>query len=240
VEQALYFNTLYPNNNIKLPVTKAGIEAIEELSYHGVSVNATVSFTVPQAITVAEAVERGMERRRKEGMDISAMSPVCTIMVGRLDDWLKVIMNKKGIVTEPGYLEWAGVAAAKRAYKLFKERGYRTRLLNAAYRNHYHWSQFIGGDMSMTITSDWQQKINDSDVEVKNRIDDPVDPAIIAELEKKFPDFRRAYDEKGMKPEEFEYFGATRRTLLAFLGSYTDLVTVIRGIMIADPDAKGE
>jgi hypothetical protein len=186
-----------------------------------------------------DSVERGMERRKKEGKDISAMSPVCTIMVGRLDDWLKVIMNKKGIVIEPGYLEWAGVAAAKKAYQLYKERGYRTRLLNVAYRNHYHWSQFIGGDMSMTITADWQQKINSSDVEVKNRINDPVDPAIIAELEKKFPDFRRAYDEKGMKPEEFDSFGATRRTLLAFIGSYTELVGVIRGIMIADPDAKG-
>jgi transaldolase len=54
VEQALYFNTLYPNNNIKLPVTRAGVEAIEELSCQGVSVNATVSFTVPQAIAVAE------------------------------------------------------------------------------------------------------------------------------------------------------------------------------------------
>jgi transaldolase len=240
VEQALYFNTLYPNNNIKLPVTRAGVEAIEELSYQGVSVNATVSFTVPQAIAVAEAVERGMERRKNEGKDISAMSPVCTIMVGRLDDWLKVIMNKKEIVTEPGYLEWAGVAAAKKAYHLYRERGYRTRLLNAAYRNHYHWSQFIGGDMSMTITADWQQKINGSDVEVKNRINDPVDPAIVVELEKKFPDFRRAYDEKGMKPEEFDNFGATRRTLLAFIASYTDLVAVVRGVMINDPDIKGE
>jgi transaldolase len=161
-------------------------------------------------------------------------------MVGRLDDWLKVVAAKKGIVTDPGYLEWAGVAAAKKAYHLFKERGYRTRLLNAAYRNHFHWSQFIGGDMSMTITYDWQQKFNASGVEVKNRIDDPVDPAIIAELEKKFPDFQRAYDEKGMRPEEFDNFGSTRRTLLAFLKSYDDLVAVVRGIMISDPDVKGE
>ncbi|MDR2094295.1 MAG: transaldolase family protein [Treponema sp.] len=240
VEQALYFNSLYPNNNIKLPVTRAGIEAIEELTYRGVSVNATVSFTVPQVISVAEAVERGLDRRKKEGLDISLMSPICTIMVGRLDDWIKVIASKKNIVTDPGYLEWPGVAASKKCYRLFKERGYRTRLLNAAYRNHFHWSQFIGGDMSMTITYDWQQKINGSDVEVKNRIDDPVDPAIIAELEKKFPDFVRAYDEKGMKPEEFEYFGATRRTLLTFLGSYSDLVALIRNIMIVDPDTKGE
>jgi transaldolase len=236
VQQALYFNSLYQNNNIKLPVTKAGIQAIEELSYQGVSVNATVSFTVPQALAVAEAVERGLKRRQKEGKDTASMSPVCTIMAGRLDDWLKVQTAKKGIITEPGYLEWAGVAVSKKAYRIYKERGYRTRLLIAAYRNHYHWSQFIGGEISLTIPPDWQRKYNASDVEVKNRIDDPVDPQVIAELEKKFPDFCRAFDEEGMKPEEFEYYGATRRTLLAFLGGYTDLVNVIRRLMITDPD----
>jgi len=240
VEQAVYFDGLYQNNNIKIPVTKAGVEAAEELSFRGVSINATVSFTVPQAIEIAEAVERGLKRREKEGKDTSSMSPVCTIMVGRLDVWLKVQMAKKGIITEPGYLEWAGVAAAKKAYKLYKQRGYRTRILNAAYRNHYHWSEFIGGDLSMTIPCEWQKKFNASDVEVKNRIDDPVDPKIIAELEKKFPDFRRAYDEKGMKPEEFDSFGAVRRTLLSFLAGYADLLQTIRLIMISDPDLKGE
>ncbi|MDR0583112.1 MAG: transaldolase family protein [Treponema sp.] len=240
VEQAVHFNSLYPNNNIKLPVTRAGLQAIEELSYRGISVNATVSFTVPQSIAVAEAVERGLERRKKEGKDISAMSPVCTVMVGRLDDWLKVIAGRKGIITNPGYLEWAGVAAAKKAYRIYKERGYRTRLLNAAYRNHFHWSEFIGGDMSMTIPFDWQKKFNASDVEVKPRINDPVDPGIVAELEKKFPDFRRAYDEKGMKPEEFDNFGAVRRTLLSFINGYIELLGIIRSIMIIDPDVKGE
>jgi transaldolase len=239
-EQALYFDSLYPNNNIKLPVTKAGVQAIEELSYLGVSVNATVSFTVPQAVAVAEAVERGIARRQKEGRDVSSMAPVCTIMAGRLDDWLKVVGAKKGIITEPGYLEWPGVAAAKRTYRIYRNRGYRTRLLIAAYRNHYHWSEFIGGDISMTIPYAWQKKFNASDVEVRNRIDDPVDPKIIAELEKKFPDFVRAYDEQGMKPEEFEHYGATRRTLLSFLEGYADLVSVIRNIMILNPDLKGE
>jgi transaldolase len=240
VEQALYFDSLYPNNNIKLPVTKAGVQAIEELSYLGVSVNATVSFTVPQAVAVAEAVERGIARRRKEGRDVSAMAPVCTIMVGRLDDWLKIVAVKKGIITDPGYLEWAGVAVAKRAYRIYKDRGYRTRVLNAAYRNHYHWSEFIGGDMSMTIPWEWQKKFNASDVEVRNRIGDPVDPKIIAELEKKFPDFVRAYEEQGMKPEEFEHYGAARRTLLSFLEGYAGLLSMIRDIMIPNPDLKGK
>ena len=239
VNQAMYFNSLYPNNNIKLPVTKAGVDAIEELSYQGVSVNATVSFTLPQSIAVAEAVERGIKRREKEGKDCSTMSPVCTVMVGRLDDWLKVQMAKKGIIIDPGYLEWPGVAVAKKAYKIFKERSYRTRVLNAAFRNHFHWSQFIGGDMSMTIVKDWVMKFNSSDIEVKSRIDDPVDPKIISELENKFPDFRKAYDENGMNPEEFEHYGSFRRTILAFLAGYADLLTVIRNIMIIDPDITG-
>ncbi len=115
VRQALRFNGLAPNMIVKIPVTKAGVKAIEEATFQGVSINATVSFTVPQALAVAEAVERGLSRREKKGMDVSTMGPVCTIMVGRLDDWLKVVMEKEGISTVPGNLDWAGVAVMKRA-----------------------------------------------------------------------------------------------------------------------------
>ena len=73
---------------VKIPVTKAGVTAIEEATSRGMSINATVCFTVPQAIAVAEAVERGLKRREAEGRETSRMGPVCTIMVGRLDDWL--------------------------------------------------------------------------------------------------------------------------------------------------------
>ena len=65
VDQAIDLAATVDNSQIKVPASKAGIEAIEELTYRGVSVNATVSFTVAQAIQVAEAVERGLKHREK-------------------------------------------------------------------------------------------------------------------------------------------------------------------------------
>ena len=55
--QAIYFSTLAPNMQVKAPVTAAGVKAIEEGTYHGVSFNATVSFTVPQMLAVGEAID---------------------------------------------------------------------------------------------------------------------------------------------------------------------------------------
>jgi len=136
VQQAEAFNALAPNMIVKIPVTRAGIPAIEEATYRGISINATVCFTLPQCIAVAEALERGLRRRESEGKDIASMGPVCTIMVGRLDDWLKVLLERDGLSVDPGYLEWAGVAVFKKTYGIFRERGYRVRLLSAAFRNH--------------------------------------------------------------------------------------------------------
>ena len=114
VRRAVHFSELAPNIIVKIPVTKAGVEAIEEATYLGVSINATVSFTLPQALAVAEAVERGLKRRETEGKDISSMGPVCTLMVGRLDDWLKVVAEKENIIANPEVLDWAGIAVMKK------------------------------------------------------------------------------------------------------------------------------
>jgi transaldolase len=236
VAQAVHFSGLAPNMIVKIPVTKAGVAAIEEATWRGVSINATVSFTVPQTIAVAEAVERGLKRREREGLEIGSMGPVCTIMVGRTDDWLRVLAEKEGIITDPGYLEWAGVAVFKKAYRIFKERGYRLRLLSAAFRNHMHWSQFIGGDVVISPPYKWQLRYNASDVAVVPRIDDPVEPKIVEELLAKFPDFRRSYEEDGMEVEEFDGFGATVRTLRQFIAGTQELASLIRDFMLPSPD----
>lgn len=236
VEQALAFNRLAPNMIVKIPVTRAGIAAIEESTYRGVSINATVCFTLPQCIAVAEAVERGLRRREAEGNDVSTMGPVCTIMVGRLDDWLKFVLERDGLAVDPGYLEWAGVAVFKKTYGIFRERGYRLRLLSAAFRNHMHWSELIGADAVISPPYAWQERLNASGIEVKARIDNPVDPKLVAELLSRFPDFQRAYSEDGMNLNEFDDYGPTRRTLRQFIGACGDLAGLVRDVMIPNPD----
>ena len=239
VAQAVRFDRLAPNMIVKIPVTKAGVAAIEELTYRGVSINATLSYAVSQCIAVAEAVERGLRRREDEGMSIDAMGPVCTVMVGRVDDWLKVVADRDDIIADPAAFEWAGVAVFKKAYRIFQEQGYRLRLLSAAFRNHLHWSEFIGGDVVISPPYNWQLRYNASDVEVVPRIDNPVDPAIVEELLDKFVDFRRAYAEDGMNIDQFDGYGATARTLRQFIQSCLDLSTLIRDFMIPNPDVVG-
>lgn len=231
IKQAVYFNSLAPNMQVKMPTTKASIKAYEEVTYQGVSINATVSFSVPQALAVAEAVERGLKRREAEGLDTSWMHPVCTIMVGRVDDWLKVVVERDGINIDPEALEWGGVAVMKNAYRIYQEKGYRTQLLAAAYRNEQQWTDFIGGDMSLTIPHKWIKKFNSLDVPVVNKIDKPVDENILKQL-KQIPDFIKAYEPDGMTEEQFDTYGALNRTLLQFLNGYDDLVKRIRDYMV--------
>ncbi len=236
VRQAEQFNGLARNMIVKIPVTRAGIPAIEEATYRGISINATVCFALPQCVAVAEAVERGLKRRETEGKEIASMGPVCTIMVGRLDDWLKVAAEKENISIDPGYLEWAGVAVFKKTYELFQKRGYRIRLLSAAFRNHMHWSEFIGGDVVISPPYAWQVRFNASDIEVLARIDKPVEQRVVEELSRKFADFRRANEEGGLAIDDFDHFPPTRRTLRQFIAACYDLNGIVRDIMIPNPD----
>jgi len=235
VEQAVHFDSLAPNIIVKIPATRVGIEAIEEVTARGISVNATVSFTVAQALAVGEAVERGLARRRAEGGDTSWMGPVCTIMGGRLDDWLKHTVARDRILVDPGILEWAGVAALKRAYALYRERGYETRMLSAAFRNHLQWSELVGGDLVVSPPFDWQARINESALPGDSRIDVPVPAAILEQLTASVPEFSRAYEPDGLSIDEFESFGASATTLRQFLDADARLDALVREVLVPAP-----
>jgi transaldolase len=173
-----------------------------------------------------------------EGDPINEMTPVCTIMIGRTDDWMHVLEKRDGILIPPGYADWAGIACIKKAYGIFKERQYHTRLLAAAYRHHLHWSELIGGDVVLTIPYEWQKLFNASAIEVKERFQNAVPQEIIDTLYDNFVDFRRAYDVDGLSLDEFDSYGPTARTLRSFISSYHELIGIVRDFMLPNPDLK--
>jgi transaldolase len=236
--QAERFHGLAPNIQVKFPTTAAGLAAIEEATARGIAINSTVGFTVAQALAVGEAVERGLRRFADAGGDPERFAPVCTLMVGRLDDWVKVLVERDDIALDPAAASWAGIAAFKRAYALYQERGYRTRLLAAAMRHRLHWTELVGGDVVLTMPHAWQVRFDGSGIDPQPRIDVPVEPAFVEDLLARVPDFRRAYEPDGLTVPEFDTFGATVRTLRSFIEAYHGLQGVIRDIVLPNPDAR--
>jgi transaldolase len=158
-------------------------------------------------------------------------------MVGRVDDWVKVGAEKIGAKVDPEILEWAGVAVFRHAHKIYTERGYRTRLLSAAFRNHMHWSEILGGDSVISPPYAWQVKINEMGITPNlNSVNEPVPDHILNPLLENFPEFRKMYDVDGLTVDEFTNFGATLRTLRGFLQSVNDLESFVRDVTVPNPD----
>ena len=228
VDQGVFLAGLAPNIAIKAPAVEAGIAAMQELSARGIRVNATVSFSVAQAVACAEAIERGL-RRAPSG---AAVHPYVTIMIGRVDDQLKRVQQRDQIAVEPAYLEWAGIAVFKRAAALFRARGYRATLLCAAYRHEGHWAEIVGPGVLQSIPYKWWKQFDQSARAVRLTLEGPVEEKIVAELSAKFPDFRAAYDEKGLTPPQFVHYGASINTLSQFLAGYQQLLEIVRSRML--------
>jgi transaldolase len=74
-----------PNVLIKVPATRAGVGAIEELTARGVNVNVTLLFSVARYEEVIEAYLRGLERRAAAGEPIDRLLSVASFFVSRVD-----------------------------------------------------------------------------------------------------------------------------------------------------------
>ena len=158
-------------------------------------------------------------------------------MVGRLDDWVKVLVERDDIALDPDAASWAGIAAFKRAYGIYQERGYRTRLLAAAIpppppldgarrrRRRADDAPRVAGPVQRERASTPQP-----------RIDVPVDAALVDDLLTRVPDFRRAYEPDGLATDEFDTYGATVRTLRSFIEAYHALQGSVRDLVLPNPD----
>jgi transaldolase len=202
-----------PNIAVKLPVTAAGLDVLEECVAEGITVTATVSFTVPQVVAIAERHRSGSARARQAG--ITPGHCFAVIMIGRLDDYIRdVAWDNRAEVSESD-IQQAGLAVSKRAYQIYKAEGYEAVLLVAALRGTYHMTELAGAELIMSIHPRYQELLIAPGVPREQRIDLPVDPQAIVRLSA-VPEFVRSYEPDGMKPEEFIAFGASQKTLSQF------------------------
>lgn len=223
-----------PNMQVKIPCTRAGIWTMEEATYEGISVMATLVYSLDQAIAAAEAIERGLARRQREGKDNSGLNPVCAVLLGMQEDWLKSYADANNIVLDPEAFLYAGEAVCKQVYRVFRQRKIQTRVLVAYYRHHRHWSAFMGGDIIMTIPYKWQRRFADCDVPLENNMDKPVPERYLRQLNRLSP-FRTAVTEHAMPVADFDSFPPVILTLRYFIEVYEKGVMLIRDLMLPKP-----
>jgi transaldolase len=214
------FHSWSPNIAVKLPATAAGLDVLEACAADGITVTATVSFTVAQVLATAERHRLAQRRARERGIEPGQCFAV--LMIGRLDDYLRdVARDARAEVSERDICQ-AGLAVAKRAHTLYRAQKYDATLLVAALRGPYHLTELAGGDVVMSIHPSYQGAFLSRDLPRETRIDQPVPPDVLARLHD-VPDFVRAYEPDGMKPSEFMTFGLTGRTLSQFDVAWKEL-----------------
>lgn len=213
VEQAKELASWAPNIVVKLPATRAGIEAYEECASLGLNTAATVSFTVPQVLAVGEARKRGKARAEQNG--VKPGLAIAVMMVGRLDDYLRDVAHDSCREVSEADIIQSGTACIKRAYEIFNERGYDAFLMPAGCRGPYHITELAGANMIMSIAPKIASMLEQVG-SFEERINVPVEPAVIDRL-MKMNEFKKAYEPDGMKIEEFITFGSTNRTTAQFI-----------------------
>jgi transaldolase len=108
-----------PNLYVKIPATKAGLPAIEEMIASGKNINVTLTFSLERYAEVAEAYIRGLERLVEAGGDPKQVASVASFFVSRVDTEADKRLDEIG-----GHDELKGklaVANAKLAYQRYKQ-----------------------------------------------------------------------------------------------------------------------
>jgi len=203
-----------PNICVKLPASSAGIDVIEQCAAEGISTNATVSFTLAQLLATGEQAHAGAIHARENG--IKPAKSFATMMIGRLDDYLVEVAQDNQAAASASDLQQAGLAVVKRAYAIYKERGYETTLLVAALRGTYHLTELAGGDLILSVHPSVQEKVMARELPHECGIDKPIGDDVIRRLSQ-VREFVRAYEPAGLKPAEFIAYGVTQRTISQFI-----------------------
>ena len=135
---------------IKIASTWEGIKAAEILEKEGINCNLTLLFNFCQAVACANA-------------KITLISP----FVGRILDWHKAKTGKKNFSGS----EDPGVISVTKIYKYFKEKGFKTEVMGASFRNVDEIKELAGCDL-LTIAPKFLDELNREEGELIQKLDE--------------------------------------------------------------------
>jgi len=208
-----------PNVMPKIPVTVPGITAIETFVRENCPVMATEVMAVSQAICICNAY--------KAASDQSGKKPVfyVTHITGILDDYFKEVVDRNNINIPKDLLSQAGISIAKKQYEVLKKGNYPGTMLGGGARKLEDFTEFVGGDMSITINwKGFAEELIKKNFPVNNNMINKIDPEIIECLKKDLPDYKKAWDETGMESHEFFDYGGVELFRNMFIKGWNDLV----------------
>jgi transaldolase len=228
VSQARRIHAARPNIMVKMPGTKEGIEGVRILTAAGIPTNVTLSFTVSQLIAVGEAAQAGLAEARQRGTDLRHWRSCAVMMLGRYEDHpvFRAQAEERGIALADADLRWAGIAIFRKAHRIFRERGYPSKLMAASMRvgptvngaaRVWHIEKLAGANAVLTVFPNILEAFLGAygHLPLAPQVDEPV-PAGVLERLMRIPYFTEGYDERGIAPENFVAHPALQATAASF------------------------
>jgi transaldolase len=185
------------NRMIKVPATTGGLACLEELAASGVTLNVTLIFTSRQYQAAREAIWRGAQRRP----NMEGFKSVYSIFVSRVDvyteqhitDLTPVAQGQVGIVNAKRIWRenrdfWIDKPVTLEQEMIFASTGVK----NPNDSPLKYISALAGSDIQ-TNPPATNTAISESNVTFSNQVSEPLDPAVVEEIDQKI-DFDRLKD----------------------------------------------
>ena len=165
---------------IKIASTWEGIKAAEILEKEGIKCNLTLLFNFCQAVACANA-------------KITLISP----FVGRILDWHKAKTGKDSFSGD----EDPGVISVTKIYNYFKEKGFKTEVMGASFRNVDEIKELAGCDL-LTIAPKFLDELSREEGELIKKLDENTQSKTSIDYKFDEKDFRLSMLEDQMASEK--------------------------------------
>ena len=226
--QARRIHAAHPNIMVKMPGTQEGIEGVRILTAEGIPTNVTLGFTVAQLVAVGEAAQAGLAEAEARGTDLSHWRSCAVMMLGRYEDAppMQAQAAELDLRLSDADKRWAGIAIFRKAYRLFQERGYPSKLMAASMRlgpvidgvtRVWHLEKLAGANSVLTVFPNIFEQLIQSyqTLPLESQIDESIPDEVLERL-LRIPYFLQAYEENGIAPEDWVHHPALQATGSSF------------------------